>query len=303
MPELRPSGRLWSDRGASERAVFVADAQWGVIDVRQLQDCGIDKHTAGRWRRSNRLHHLFSTVYTLGHRSIPVEGWLTAAILHGGPGAALSHATAAWWWGLIPEPPSRIQVSTTSRARTIPEVEVHHPRRLGIVHHKRLPVTPVAQTLRDYAATASDAQVRRALAEADYLGLLDIAAIHEELGRGRGGSSRLSRALKRHEPRLARTRSRLERAFLALCERYSLPLPEVNAKVGRMRVDALWARERLVVEVDGHGGHRSRAQLDRDRRRELHCRAHGLRVNRYSEDQLEREPDLVAADLRATLSA
>jgi very-short-patch-repair endonuclease len=274
-----------------------------VIGTRQLAACGAHTTTIVRWRRQARLHHLFGAVYILGHDSVTVEGLLTAAVIHAGPDAALSHATAAWWWGLIPEPPRRIQVSTTSRPRSIPEVKVHHRRRLRPVHHKRIPVTPVGQTLVDYAATATDGQVRRALAEADYLGLLDLAAVRAATGRGRAGCARLRRALKRHEPRLARTRSRLERAFLELCESHGLPLPEVNARVGRMTVDALWPDQRLVVELDGHRGHRSPAQLDRDRRRELHCRTHGLRVNRYTEDQVQREPELVAADLRAALNA
>jgi very-short-patch-repair endonuclease len=123
------------------------------------------------------------------------------------------------------------------------------------------------------------------------------------MGRGRRGAATLRRALKRHEPRLARTRSDLERMFLGLCEKARLPLPEVNAKVGRMTVDALWRSERVVVEIDGHDGHRTRAQMDRDRRRELRLRREGFLVVRYTHSQLENEPDVVAEDLRRLLNA
>jgi hypothetical protein len=117
----------------------------------------------------------------------------------------------------------------------------------------RLPVTTVPITLLDYAATASVSRLRRALAEAEYLKLLDLDAVVAELGRGRRGSSRLRRALSRHEPRLARTRSGLERLFFAVCESAGLPLPEVNVRIAGMTVDALWRRERVIVEIDGHG--------------------------------------------------
>ncbi len=53
----------------------------------------------------------------------------------------------------------------------------------------------------------------------------------------------------------------------------------------------------MVVEIDGHGGHASRAQMDRDRRRELRLRALGFTVVRYTETQLIEEPDRVARDL------
>ncbi len=69
-----------------------------------------------------------------------------------------------------------------------------------------------------------------------------------------------------------------------------------------MTVDAVWRAERIAVEIDGHQGHGSRARITRDRRRELHLRAAGFVVIRYSEEQLEREPDVVAADVLAALA-
>src|SRR5205807_7381880 len=106
---IRPGPR---EARASLRAVWVADAQWGVIGHRQLRDCGVSSSTMSRWRANGRLHLLLPHVFALGHRSVPVEGWLTAAIIYAGPSAVLSHGTAAWWWGLIPNEPTRIEVST-----------------------------------------------------------------------------------------------------------------------------------------------------------------------------------------------
>ncbi len=287
---------------ASTLVARVSGAQWGVIGSEQLRRCGVSSTTARRWRDAGRLHRLLPRVFAVGHPTVAIEGWLVAALIHGGPGAVLSHETAAWWWGLIAQQPQRLEVSTLARARSLPPVLVHHPRRLAATRHRSFPLTTVAQTLLDYAVQASQNHVRQALAEADYHGLLNLEALSASIHMGRTGSARVRRALERHQPRLARTRSGLEGAFLALCEDHGIPLPQLNARVGRMTVDALWPRERLVVEVDGHRGHRSPAQLARDRRRELHLRAAGYPVIRYTGEQILSEPGLVAADLRAALT-
>ncbi len=121
------------------------------------------------------------------------------------------------------------------------------------------------------------------------------------LRRGRPGSAKLREALESHRPDLALTRSQLERAFFALCESAGLPLPEINARHGRMTVDATWRHERVIVELDGYRGHRTRAQIERDRRRELRLRAAGYTVVRYRWSQIMHESDLVIADLVALL--
>ena len=290
---------------ASERAVAVASAQWGVIGGEQLRDCGLTAGLIRSWRERGRLHPhpQLPGIYLVGHRHVPIEGELTAALLHAGPGAGLCDATALWWGELIAEPSTVIHVCTTGRARSCGAVVVHHPGEVETVRLKRLPVVPVERALREFAAHARPGEIRQALAEADYRGRLDLAAIHAELGRGRRGSARLRRQLARHEPRLARTRSELEKLFLEICERYGVPLPEINYRIGRMTVDAVWPAARLAVEVDGHGGHRSRFQTTRDRRREFHARAAGFTHARYAEDQLDDEPELVAHDLLRLLAA
>jgi very-short-patch-repair endonuclease len=143
--------------------------------------------------------------------------------------------------------------------------------------------------------------VRRALAEADHRGLLQPSEVRAVLKRGRAGSIALRRALRNHMPELAQTLSVLEERFLELCESSGLPLPEVNARVSRMRVDALWREQKLAVELDGGPAHAGAAAMKRDRQRELALRAHRLRVVRYSWDQIVLHPELVVADLRQLL--
>ncbi len=90
--------------------------------------------------------------------------------------------------------------------------------------------------------------------------------------------------------------------FLTLCESANVPLPEVNARVNGWTVDALWRAERVVVELDGYDNHRSRAQIDRDRRKELALRGAGLLILRYTWPQVIGEREVVITDLVAALA-
>jgi predicted transcriptional regulator of viral defense system len=302
MDEVSPSDVTPRRQMASLRAAELAGRQWGVIGHEQLRNCGVSERTSRRWRAAGRLHSIHRGVHALGHRSIPIEGRLVAALLHAGPLAVLSHRTAAWWWGLIDDRPSLIEVSTPGRTRSLQEVLVHHPREIKSTTHRRFPITTVPQTLLDFAAKASLNTVRNALAKADYLGLLDVEAVEAVLGSGRPGSATLRNALKRHQPRLADTRSRTERMFISLCESAGVPVPEVNVKLHGWRADFLWRTHRLVVETDGYGNHHTSAQIDRDHRKDLALRAAGLTVNRYSRQQVEDDGQTVIADVLRTLA-
>jgi hypothetical protein len=241
-------------------------------------------------------------VYAVGHRAPGVEGKLSEAILYAGEGAMLSHGTALWWYGILDYKPFNIDVSTPARCRQRKGIRIHPRRTLERFWHEGLPVTSVAHALLDFAAAASLHRVRYAVAQAEYHELLDPQEIQAILGRGRPGSAKLRRALERHLPHLARTRSELERVFLPLLERGGLPLPEINVTVNGVLVDAVWRDARVVVELDGHRGHRTRAQIERDRRNDLRLRAAGYTVLRYTWEQVTQEPDLVLADLRLALA-
>ena len=306
MPEpmhVPPGNREESASVRWKRVVRVGGAQWGAIGHLQLRDCGVGWSATSRWVRSGHLHPhpKYHGVYAVGHPNLPVEGELTAALLAAGPGATLSHATAAWWYGLIEHLPAVLDISVPRRRRAIKGVRLHHPRGLETTHHRRLPITTLMQTLLDFAATTSVEQVRRALAEAEYRHRIDLDDVRHALGRGRPGSTTLRKALNTHQPELARTRSELERAFVRLCRGENLPTPEVNVVLYGYLVDALWREQRVVVEVDGLDGHRTPAQRERDYQRDLVLRRNGFVVLRYTYQQVTRQAPEVAADLHRAL--
>lgn len=289
------------EQGRSLQLVRIAERQSGVISRCQALDCGLTSSAISRWVVLGRLRRVHPGVYSVGHRAFGIAGRISAALLYAGPGAALSHTTAAWWWQLIEAEPQRIHVSMKADRSSLPEVRVHRPRSLESARHRGLPVTTVARTLVDLAGIASQRVLRRALAQADYRRLLDPNAVYAVLGRGQPGSAALRMALARHSPQLARTLSVLEERFLALCEGRGFPVPEVNARLAGMTVDALWREQRVVVELDGYAAHGTRAAIERDRHREVDLRAHGYRVLRYTWEQVTEQADRVAADLRIAL--
>jgi hypothetical protein len=212
-------------------------------------------------------------VYAVGHAARTVEADLWAAVLYAGPGAMLSHATALWWHGLIDHRPWPLQVTTPRRCRSLRGIRVYGRRTCERVPHKGLPTTTLEQAVLDFAATAPLERVRHVLANADYGKVLDLAALRVIAGKGRAGSVRLRKALERHEPKLAYTRSGLERTFLLLCERAGIPMPDVNVRVAGVLVDAVWRDRKLVVELDDKDNHSSWAQIQDDRSKELRLRA------------------------------
>jgi very-short-patch-repair endonuclease len=95
-----------------------------------------------------------------------------------------------------------------------------------------------------------------------------------------------------------RTRGDLERDFLKLCRRHSLPMPDVNVRIGPHLVDFLWCDRRFVVETDSYAHHRGKVAFQDDRSRVLDLRRLGYEVLRLAESQIDEEPAQVGETLR-----
>ena len=62
-----------------------------------------------------RLHPVSAGVYAVGHRVLSQHGRWMAAVLAAGPGAVLSHRSAAALWGIRPTARARVEVTTPKR--------------------------------------------------------------------------------------------------------------------------------------------------------------------------------------------
>jgi very-short-patch-repair endonuclease len=289
-------------KNPTTRAIDIATRQGGVISRRQLLGAGVATARIGRWIAAGRLHPIHPGVYSMGHRAISDRGRLTAALLYSGLGSALSHGAGGWWLGLLDAKPKQIDVYAPGHAASRLDLAVHHPRAFNRFLYRGLPVVEVPTLLLQLASTLPAQRLRRTLARADYLKLLDPASVHAALGQGRHGSAALRQALSSHLPQLARAENDFEADFLLLCERFRLPMPEVNVRLGRFRPDMLWRDLKLIVELDGRDAHTKPAQVARDHDRDMTFRSWGYTVIRYTWAQVNFEPAAVAADLRAQMS-
>jgi very-short-patch-repair endonuclease len=286
----------------------VAAEQHGVVDLADLRAAGVDARVAQEWAALGRLHRVHRGVYAVGHPRLTPDGRRLAAVRAYGRRAIASHHTAAALWGLL---------RSTRREVTLPTTRV--PRD-GIVPHasralvpadravvRAIPVTSLARTLVDLAEVLPSDRLERALDHAGRHEAFDLRAVHDALDRvtGRRGAPGLRALLETPSPGL--TRSELEDRFLALCRRARLPLPRLNAHldVGLDRlveVDALFARERVIVELDGGAIHHTKRAFHADRRRDTAAAAAGLMTLRYTWERVTGEPAAVATELAAVLA-
>jgi very-short-patch-repair endonuclease len=271
------------------------------VATHQLLRLGIPESQIASWARSGYLQRRLPAVYTVGLIVSSAEADLTASLLWAGPGAMLSHVCGTWWLGLTHRQPDYIELCTPRHCRSRQGIVVHGRSTLERRWYGALPTPAVPDLLLQFATTATHDELRKALAEAEYRGLLDASQIRAVCGRGRPGSARLKAALARHLPQLALTRNRFERRLLYLCEKHRLPLPECDVHLYGFQIDALWREQKLIVELDGKDGHAPWARIKRDHHRDLVLRTAGFTTLRYVWDQFEYHGDLVAADIAAAL--
>jgi len=268
----------------------IGGRQHGAISIEQLRRAGLSNAGVARRVRASRLHRLHQGVYAVGHIAPSNERQWMAAVLafwatpeDGNPNAALSHRSAATLWGLLPPAGGAVDVSLLSRNGRGKRrgIAVHRPRSLEpgeIAWRRGIPVTSPARTLADLRSVVAARELRRAIRQADFLGLPI-------------GSDVVS----------DKTRSELERRFLWLCRRHRLPAPAVNLRVGPLTVDFCWLEEKLIVETDGYRSHRGRTAFEDDRERDLMLRALGYDVQHLSYRQVFDESARVAAILRSAI--
>ncbi len=262
----------------------MAADQFGLVTTGQLLAAGFDGAAITLRVAAGRLHRLHRGVYAVGHPAVSREGRWLAAVLACGKGAVLSHRDAAALWALLPPGtgPVHVTVSGQGGRGRRRGIRLHRSRTLAVTavtRHRGIPVTRPARTIADLRRHLQPPELRRAIRQAEVLGL----ALGEEA-------------------ETDRTRSELERRFLRLCRSHGLPRPEVNVRVGPFLVDFLWRPQRLIIEVDGYRYHRGRQAFEDDRARDLELRRLGHEVVRLTQRQIGEGEEEVVSAVRALLS-
>ena len=285
----------------------LAASQHWVLPRWQLLALGFGKRAIEHRLATGRLHRLHRGVYAYGRADVSRRGMFLAAVLACGDGAVLSHRSAGVLWAICAAPGRPVHVSSTRRAgHADPLIALHRTRLLASgdrALRDRIPVTSLHRTLVDLAGILDADELRDAFEEADRQNLLQLAAVAGacERSRGRRGVGAL-RALVAEALAPELKRSVFEDRFMHFCRRFDLPLPAMNAPVLGFTVDALWAKRRVIVELDSWEHHgKTRAAFENDRARDAKLTLAGYRVYRLTWRRLEREPQVVATELLSLL--
>jgi len=233
-----------------------------------------------------------------------------AAVLAAGPGAVLSHRSAAALWELLNDGRRGVDVTVgRGKARRRPGIEIHSAVLADgdLTVREGLPCTTLPRTLLDLAATADRRLLERAIGRAEELRAFDLGEIRELLARspGQRGTRALATAIA-ELPEAGGTRSEAEERFLALVRRAGLPVPEVNVWIplpegGGYRPDFLWRDRMLIAAVDGRSHHSLRRAFEHDRRRDRRLLREGYVTVRFPARQVLEEPARAGDELRSLL--
>lgn len=269
-----------------------------MITREQLLGLGYSNEAVDHRIESGWLHPIHAGVYAVDRPELTREGYLIAAVLACGEGAALSHDSAAELWGIRPRGPGCIHVSVFAH---------RDPRRRGIRLHRRtyfeltrrkgIPVTTPVCTLVDVAARLDDEQLERAVNEAINRDLTDPDRLRAAVAgmRYRRGARRLLKLLDRDT--FVVTDTRLEQRLVRIARAAGLPKPQAQRRLEGGRVDLYWPG--LIVEADSLRYHRTASQQAKDRLRDQRHAAAGLVTLRFTHWQVFHDPHHVEATLRA----
>ena len=309
MQRFRPSGRGKNVAVRDEATLMIrrlAEKQHGVIAHRQLVVHGVGERLIESRVARGQLIPLHRGVFALGHRRIGLYGEWVAATLACGPGAVLSHGTAAQLWG-IRGSRKPIEVTRVSGHRRPHGVRLHQTRSLPAEHftvEAGIPVTTIERTLLDMAPRLDAKQLEHDLVEADRSRRLrwsKLWRVITEHGRGRKGVKRLKRVAAQADPRFADAVSTSEVDFLILCREEGLKMPQVNVLVEGKKADFYWPKERLIVEADSYGYHGDPRAFELDHQSTVDLEVAGYSVHRTTYKMLESNPrpflDLVRGSL------
>jgi predicted transcriptional regulator of viral defense system len=280
-----------------DAASSIAHRQSGAVSRQQLLDAGLASQVIFRRLEHGRWQQLYRGVYAVFTGPPPRETQLWAALLRAGPGAVLSHLSAAELHGLIDYPGESIFVTVPATRRvTARGIDVRMSGRIAEAAQpgREPPRTNLEETVFDLielAVTFDDA----------------CGWITRAVGKRLTTDERLSAALKLRKKMRWRARledvlaaagdgihSVLEYRYLRDVER-AHGLPRSRHQV-RMVVDgkivyrdAYYQEYKLAVELDGRLAH-PEEERRRDRHRDNQAGADGILTTRYDWQDIRGRP-------------
>jgi len=288
-----------------DRALFVrAERQHATVAHRQLVALGFSRHAIAHLVERRQLRVMHRGVYAVGPARPTREARWMAAVLAVGPGAVLSHRSAAALWRLLADDGREVEITVERRLRDRDGIRVRSGRLPSdeVATVDGIRVTTVARTILDLAGILPRPRLERIIDDAQLRQLADCTSLRTLLQRYPRRRVGIISAILADYVAATVTRSEFEACFLAFLSANSLPRALVNHHISPVgECDFVWREARLIVELDGYATHGTRRSFEADRARDRALHVAGWRVIRITWRQLRDEPDQLAHDLRALL--
>jgi hypothetical protein len=287
-----------------EFEVVEASRPHGNVTRQQLLDLGMTSSGIARRVRAGRLFPSWSGVYGVGRppRS-PLEK-ADAAVKACGPGAGLFGPSAMslfGFWRRWREPFEVVAPGDRNPRGLI----VHRSKFLGpaeMTTHLGIRVTRPARTMFDMEARWNDTQLHR---------YVDRALHSNYLKRGHLEAQILRHPHHRAARRLqwfvaiegGPTQSDWQRALPEWCARHDLPIPVFEVVIAGHSADAVFVRERVVLELDSWEYHNERVNFEHDRDLDVDRLVEHYETVRLTWERMFGRPEREANRLRKLLES
>jgi hypothetical protein len=290
---------------------YLAQRQCGVVSRSQAVRAGLSPGMIKFRVRSGQWQQLHPGVYAT-FTGVPRRGaWLWAAVLSAGPGAALSHRTAAELHGLTDSPTNPIHV-TVSRQRhvvAVSGVSLHRSARAveampgqsypprTTVEETVLDLTQIAKSFDDVCGWVTRAIARELTDESRLHAAMTVrprlrwrADLHELIVAAAGGD---------HSVLEYRYHRDVERAHGLPEPSRQVPFAAPGGRRGRR--DRVYEEYGVIVELDGRLAHPAENQW-KDKARDNAAAAKGQLSLRYGWAQVKWEACATAAEVARVLN-
>lgn len=256
----------------------VASRQLALVTTGQLRALGLSEAEIEHRLRTGRLHALRRGVHRVDGGPVSTRQAVLAAQLAAGPGALVSHRTAAWLWAIpgAGQPPEVDLLTRRPQRAMLRGVRAHCTNLLPATDVRRLdgiPVTAPARTVIDACpelpalGQAVDDLLRRKVMTLRQLARCAGAVPVSGRRRIRPIRAVLARRLPGFDPGGSERELDVVRAIAAA----GLPAPRQRYRVTlegrRYELDFAYPEVKVGIEFDGWEYHRSRTSFDNDRAR------------------------------------
>lgn len=296
----------------------IAARQHSAFNLDQARSNGVSQDMLDDRKRSGELVSPFRCVYVLAGTP---RSWMQrqmAACLAGGVDTVTSFRSGCQLWELLQldDPPLEISVPRPRSPRFGAGVVTIH-RQLDLrpghcTYRHGIPVTNPLRTVVDVAGVLDERTLQDVLDAGVSSKLFTIKAVDAMRARlakpGKNGTGKL-KVLLDGQVLAGERRTVLEARMARLWKRFDLPQYSfqhtIRDAAGRFiaRPDFVIVPPKVIVEVDGWATHSSPSAVDADNRREHRLLSQGWVVLRFSWWRIQHEPEAVAAEIRAIVSA